>query len=91
MSSRQEKIEGLVLQVLSYYEPMSFEMILLDMPQDLIREIPDFNREELDQALLSLKKQKLIKLMSKPKDKDKLWLRLFPKKSIIQRLLSYLK
>ncbi|MCP4915157.1 MAG: hypothetical protein GY909_18705 [Oligoflexia bacterium] len=85
MSSRQEKIDSLVLQVLSFYEPMSFEKILLDMPDDRIAEIEDFNREDLDKALEKLVKKKLAKL-SYGEKKEKFWLRQIPKRSIFSRM-----
>ncbi len=91
MSDRAEKIEELVLGVLSFYEPMSFELILLDMPDEQILDIEDFNREDLEKCLEELLKKKRIKVTSPKTDKEVFWLKVFPKKSFLQRTLSYLK
>lgn len=91
MNDRQIKIENLVLEVLSFYEPMSFELILLDMPEDKILDIPDFNREDLEKTLDLLLKKKRIKLSSNKINKEIYWIKVFPKKGIFKRLLSFFR
>lgn len=89
MSDRFEKIEALVLEVLSFYEPMSLELILLDMPEERIAEIPDFNREELEDILKKLKKESRI--TSSTVKKETYWIKKIPRKSLLKRFLSRLK
>lgn len=84
---RSEKIESLVLEVLSFYEPMSLELILLDMPEDEILSIPEFNREDLESALKILVKKKRVKLSVLGAKKERFWIKAFPKKSLFQRFL----
>jgi hypothetical protein len=91
MSERSNKIEALVLEVLSFYEPMSFELILLDMPEDKILDIPDFNREDLEKTLSLLIKKKRIKVSSKKSEKEIFWIKVFPKKGVFKRLFSFFR
>ncbi|MFT6068051.1 MAG: hypothetical protein ACJAT2_002165 [Bacteriovoracaceae bacterium] len=91
MNDRTQRIEELVLGVLSFYEPMSFELILLDMPDEEILDIPDFNREDLEDCLKSLQKKKRIKKTTSGAEKEVFWIKAFPKKSLLQKALSFLK
>jgi hypothetical protein len=91
MSERSIKIEALVLEVLSFYEPMSFELILLDMPEDKILGIPDFNREDLEKTLSLLIKKKRIKVSSNKSEKEIFWIKVFPRKGVFRRLLLFFR
>ena len=90
MGDRNEKVEELVLETLSFYEPMSFELILLDMPRERILDIPNFNREDLEKALSSLKESKKIKELSLNSKNEICWIKVFPKKGLIKRIYSFL-
>jgi hypothetical protein len=90
MDERAKKIEELVLEVLSFYEPMSFELILLDMPEERIFEISEFNREDLEEMLKLLVLSKKIKITSKKSDKEVFWIKVFPKKSLIERVKRWI-
>lgn len=89
MNQRDKLIEDLILEVLSFYEPMSLELILLDMPKERIAEIENFNREDLEKTLKLLKKKKRIKKTSKRSEKEDFWIKIFPKKGVLHRFLSY--
>ncbi|MBK26961.1 MAG: hypothetical protein CME70_23360 [Halobacteriovorax sp.] len=89
--SRKEDIESLVLEVLSFYEPMSFELILLDIPDERIAQIPDFCRADLEEALKLLEKKKKVKLSLENEKKEKFWIKVFPKKSILSQIFSYFR
>jgi hypothetical protein len=88
MNERQNKIEALILEVLSFYEPMSFELILLDMPEKQILEISNFNREDLEKTLKILIKKKRIKVSSSKSDKEVFWIKVIPKKGLLRRISS---
>lgn len=91
MSDRTSQIENLVLEVLSFYEAMTFELILMDMPEERVKQISNFNREDLESALTILLKKKKIKVVSKKSDNDKSWIKIFPKKGLLKRILTYFR
>ena len=62
-SSEQEKYD-LLLETLSFYEPMSLEKIIIDIDAVKAKKISNFNKEALEVALNHLIEQKLIKQIS---------------------------
>jgi len=70
---------------------MSFELVLLDIPDERIAQIPDFCRADLEEALKLLEKKKKIKLSMDIQTKEKFWIKLFPKKSILSRVISLIR
>ncbi len=53
--------EHLILEALSFYEPMSYAQIIFELKADEIQELPDFTDEKMKLILDSLVKRKLIK------------------------------
>ena len=76
-SSEQEKYD-LLLETLSFYEPMSLEKIIIDIDAVKAKKISNFNKEALEVALNHLIEQKLIKQISV--NKQKTWIRVFKRK-----------
>ena len=76
-SSEQEKYD-LLLETLSFYEPMSLEKIIIDIDAVKAKKISNFNKEALEVALNHLIEQKLIKQISV--NKQKTWIRGFKRK-----------
>jgi hypothetical protein len=79
-------LEEFVLGTLSFYEPMTFSKIIIDLDSDALLGFPEFTREDLTVVLSSLEKQKVIKTL--PIDKESGWIRIHPKKALWKRLLS---
>ena len=67
------KNEQLILGVFSFYEPMTFSKVILDLDKAAITELGDFSREDLESTIKSLEKKKLIKAVQV--DKETGWIR----------------
>ncbi|WP_127715868.1 hypothetical protein [Halobacteriovorax sp. HLS] len=83
------KLREKLLETLSFLEPMSLEKIYLDLDNDFLMKNKSLTSEDLEnelKALVSSKKVKLIK-----EDNASLWIKIFPRKPLITRLLEYLK
>ncbi|MDD4974083.1 MAG: hypothetical protein PHY93_07010 [Bacteriovorax sp.] len=78
------KLENLVLATLSFFEPMTFSQIILDFDSDLLKDFPDFDKEQLQNIINLLEKKKLIKRVTI--DKERGWIRIHPKRSWWKRL-----
>lgn len=77
-------LEELVLVTLSFFEPMTFSKIILDFDSELIRDFPDFDKEQLQSIINKLESKKLIKRVTI--DKEIGWIRVRPKRSWWKRL-----
>jgi transcription initiation factor IIE alpha subunit len=78
------KLENLVLATFSFFEPMTFSQIILDFDSDLLKDFPNFDKEQLQDIINLLEKKKLIKRVTI--DKERGWLRVHPKRSWWKRL-----
>lgn len=79
-----QKLNDLVLSTLSFYEPMTFSRIILDFDNEILKDFPEFDKEDLKMILNNLKKQKLIK--STKIEKEEAWIRVLPKRPWWKRL-----
>lgn len=79
-----------VLEVLSFYEEMSWERIIMDFEEDFLKEHADFNKETLENILLSLSKKKLINVRIS-ENGEKLYKKPFPKKSLWRKIRECLR
>ena len=77
-------IEDFVLSTLSFYEPMTFSRIILDFKSEDLLTYPEFDKNMLSDILKKLEKKKLIR--SVQIDKEQGWIRIFPRKSWLQKL-----
>ena len=82
-------LEEKVLETLSFFNPMTLEQIYLDFDEDYLLENHKYTYDDLMDCLKSLEKDRKIK--SSGKDKSKTWIRIYPKKSLLSKLLGYLK
>lgn len=73
-----DELDELILETLSFLEPMSTESLILDFDSDRLQQFPDFNKETLEQKLKSLVKKKKVKLI---KGKEPTYIKLMPKRS----------
>jgi len=78
------KSEEIILSVFSFYEPMTFSKVILDLDKTQLAELGDFAREDLESTIKSLEKQKLIKAVSV--DKETGWIRIHPRRAWWKRL-----
>lgn len=80
------KTEEILLGVFSFYEPMTFSKLILDLGKDDLASLGHLSREELEEAINSLLKQGLIKAVTI--DKERGWIRIHPRRSWWKRLIS---
>ncbi|WP_372654876.1 hypothetical protein [Halobacteriovorax sp.] len=83
------ELEKKLLETLSFFNPMTLEQIYLDFDEDYLLENPSYTYDDLIECLSSLEKQRKIK--SSGKDKSKTWIREYPKKTLLSRMLRFLK
>jgi hypothetical protein len=76
--NNRAEINDLLLETLSFYEAMSLEKIIMDIDSRRAKEIENFNKETLEQALNDLKKKKLLKIITE--NKQKAWIKVFKSK-----------
>ncbi len=82
------KLEQELLKTLSFYEPMSMELIYLDLDKDFLLANSELTLDDLDSVLKSLVRLKLVKRYKGDNDQI-LWQRIFPKKSLLRRFTRY--
>jgi UDP-glucose 6-dehydrogenase len=63
-----DEIDNIILETLSFFEPMTKEMVILDIDKDRVQALSDFSIEELEKRLENLVKQKLVKREKKSGD-----------------------
>lgn len=78
------ELHDLVLGTFSFYEPMTFSKVILDLDNEALKNYPNFSKEDLELIIKDLVKQKLIKEVKI--DKEVGWIRIHLKKSWWKRL-----
>ena len=73
------ELENLVLMTLSFFEPMTFSQVILDLDSDLLKIFPEFDKEQLQEIINFLEKKKLIKKVLIIKETG--WIRIHPKRA----------
>jgi hypothetical protein len=85
---KNEHVE-LVLETLSFFEPMTLESIIMDFDKAKVEKLKEFTKDDLEVVLKHLiKKKKVKKIMI---NKNPCWIKMQPKKSTLKKLLSFLK
>jgi hypothetical protein len=84
--TNEVSLEELVLMTLSFFEPMTFSQIILDFDTDKLVNFPNFNKQDLEEIINKLEKQKLLKRVTI--DKEIGWIRIQRKRSWFKRLLT---
>ncbi len=79
-----------ILETLSFYEPMTWERLIIEFDESFLKANPDFTKEGLEKDLAFLTKKKHIKMVKNDKG-EKTYLRQMPPKPWWKRLISYLK
>jgi len=82
-----ELLKQTLLRTLSFYEPMTKEMILLDLDATFFELNPYLTLDDLEKMLRLLVAEKLIEV--KGSGRNKTWQRLVPKRSLKRHLKSF--
>lgn len=80
-----EAIDLLVLETLSFFDPLTKEQIYLQFDPEMVNILSHLTREDLDKALIDLKKRKKIKEVRV--DKDAGWIKIYPKRPWYRKLM----
>ena len=67
-----------VLKTLSFIDPLGLDQILLDLDRNFAHDNPDITYQDLLDTLQQLQRLKKVKLVLK--DKQQLWVKVFPKR-----------
>lgn len=78
------KLEEEILKTLSYFEPMNLEKIFLDMDKEFLAKNSQLTVADLQEQLAILVKQNRVKY------KEKMWIKVYPKKSLYHKIKSLL-
>jgi hypothetical protein len=76
-----------ILETLSFFEPMTWERLIIEFDEGFLKSHPDFTKEELEEDLKKLAKKKHIKIGTNEKG-EKTYLRQMPPKSWWRRLFG---
>lgn len=80
------EIENLILSTLSFYEPMSFSKIVFDIDTEVLKNYPNFDKDQMMVILTSLQKKGLVKSFGKGSEIQ--WQRIHKKRSFWKRFFS---
>lgn len=72
-----DELDELILETLSFLEPMSVERLILDFDSDRLQQFPDFDKETLENKLKALVKKKRVKVI---KGAENSYIKLMPKR-----------
>ncbi len=82
-------LRKLILETLSFFSPMTQEELLLGFDRATVEAHPELTMELLQQELLLLVKEG--KLKKTKKGRDIAFVRLYPKRSWLRQILSFLR
>lgn len=80
------KHEQIILGVFSFYEPMTFSNVILDLDKHLIGELGNFTKVDLEVTIKSLEKKKLIRPVTI--DRETGWIRVHVRRAWWKRIFS---
>jgi hypothetical protein len=86
--SNKKSSEHLILEVLSFYEPMSYAQIIFELKTEDIEVLPDFTDEQMKIIIESLVKRKLVKKLDH--NGEVKWIKTLPhdRKNMITKLIE---
>jgi DNA-binding MarR family transcriptional regulator len=79
-------LEDFVLATLSFFESMSFSKIVFDFDSEILKNFPNFDKDQLMAILKSLEKRGLVKKVHK--NNEEMWIKVQRKRSWWRRFLS---
>ena len=79
---------NLVLETLSFFEPMSLDKIILDFDKSVIEKMPDFTSDELEKILKYLEKKGKVKKIHLEKSVQ--YIKVQKRVSKLKRIFSFL-
>jgi hypothetical protein len=77
------ELEDLILSTLSFYEPMAFSKIVFDMDTNVLKQFPNFDKDQMLLILKSLEKRGLVRTTGKEAEAE--WIRIHKKRPFWKR------
>ena len=86
-----DTIENIILEAISFYDPLTKDKIILDLDEYKITEVNEFSLEEFEVCFSKLLKEGKIKQVKV--GPDMAFLRVFPKRRswFIQKIINFFK
>jgi hypothetical protein len=82
------ELENLILSTLSFYEPMSFSKIVFDIDTDVLKNYPNFDKDQMLLILSSLEKRGMVKKTGI--DSEAQWQRIHRKSGLWEKIIRKL-
>lgn len=80
---QSQELENLILSTLSFYEPMSFSKIVFDIDTGVLKQFPNFDKDQMMLILSSLEKRGSVKVTGAGSEMQ--WQRIHKKRSFFKR------
>jgi hypothetical protein len=86
-----DTIENIILEAISFYDPLTKDKIILDLDEYKITEVNEFSLEEFEGCFKKLLKEEKIKQIKV--GPDIAYLRVFPKRRswLVQKVINFFK
>jgi hypothetical protein len=84
---QSQELENLILSTLSFYEPMSFSKIVFDIDTEVLKNYPNFDKDQMFLILSSLEKRGMVQ--KKGEGAEAQWQRIHKKRSLWKRLFPF--
>ena len=81
------ELENLILSTLSFYESMSFSKIVFDIDTEILKNYPNFDKDQMLLILKSLEKRGII--IKSGEGTESQWRRIHKKRSFWKRYFSF--
>ena len=83
---QSQELENLLLSTLSFYEPMSFSKIVFDIDTEVLKNYPNFDKDQMLLILKSLEQRGMVRKTGV--DTEAQWQRIHKKRSFLKRLFG---
>lgn len=81
-----QELENLILSTLSFFEPMSFSKIVFDIDTEVLKNYPNFDKDQMLLILKSLEQRGMV--LKTGEGSETQWQRIHKKRSFWKRLFG---
>lgn len=83
---QSQELENLILSTLSFYEPMSFSKIVFDIDTEVLKNYPNFDKDQMLLILKSLEQRGMVRKTGEASESQ--WQRIHKKRSFWKRFFG---
>lgn len=84
---QSQELENLILSTLSFYGPMSFSMIVFDIDAEILKNYPDFDKNQMLLILKSLEDRGIVKKSGEASESQ--WQRIHKKRAFWKKYFPF--